>query len=335
MIKWFKMPNGELMEVDTVIEQGLLIDYYPTPYLKECAQERPWTGKPSTTQLIKGTREAYLQALTDYAIDPDDQAFRIIGTRGHHKLELRADEKMLAEGKMEKDEVTGMLDLLEEDPQRPGWYILWDYKTSGSYKVMKALGIVEKSRPMVDSDGVPVVYRKAGTRTEGRKKIAFKAGDPRIEKYYEPDPEQRDIPDWDLQVNRYRIAAEEYYGVKISRACIFIPVRDGDTQVAKGRGITRKTYVIPIPEMDPAKVEEYFNRKRDVLVGAITGYQFSVDNGDSEEKAVKDNVPPACDKLEAWEGRKCAKYCAVAERCVQIGGNPYISPADLAGKEGV
>ena len=314
--KWFKMPNGELMEIETVVKEGLLVEHYPSPYIRECAEQRPWTGKPSTTQLIKGTRQAYLELFQDFAIDPDDQAFRIVGTWGHTGLELQAGEGEMAETKFSEGEISGIADHMELDPAEPGSYIMDDYKVSGSFRVVKALGIVKKTRPMVDENGEPVVYKKSGKWG--------KAGDPRTEDYYEADPKQVDLGDWKLQINFYRIRAQDELHVKISRMRIFVPVRDGGLMMARNRGITKKTYSFWVPRMDDDEVRAWFEKRRAALIGATTGYAMSIEAGDSAEKALLDNIPEACSKDEAWDGNKCRGYCPVAEICTKH-GNPFIS----------
>jgi hypothetical protein len=50
-------------------------------YLKLVSAERPWTGKPSTTQLIRGNLEAFLLLTKDYSISPDSRAFFSMGRR--------------------------------------------------------------------------------------------------------------------------------------------------------------------------------------------------------------------------------------------------------------
>ncbi len=323
-IKWFKMPEGELVDTATVIDRGLLIDHYPTPYLMECANQRTWNGQASTTQLIRGTRLAYLELLVDYAIDPDDQAFRIVGSRGHAKLETQANLRGdFAETRFDHGEITGIADHLEPDPAAPGFYILDDYKVSGAFKVLKGLGLtkVERKRPMLDEQGNPVLYKKAGK--------GFQKGDPRMETYHEVDQTKRDVRDWDLQLNHYRIRAEAELvvngePVRISRMRIFVPVRDGGTHTARSMGIDKKTYSLWIPIMDNAEVMEYFERKRKLLLKAMEGYHMSIDAGHDHEKALKDNAPPPCSKEEAWDGRRCSRYCDLAETCAKI-GNPYLS----------
>ena len=85
------------------------------PTLISVSRQREWTGKPSTTQLINGTRLAYLQIVHDYAVDPFDRAFALLGTRHHMRLEKVAQTlNALSEEKMDGDD-TGILDLLVPD----------------------------------------------------------------------------------------------------------------------------------------------------------------------------------------------------------------------------
>lgn len=100
---------------------------------------------PSTTQLLNPTRMAYLQITKPYAINPFDSAFMLLGTRHHKTLEIVASriKGLIAEKKLSKSEAsqnTGILDLLEPDELKEGYYKLIDYKTWGSYSVAKTLG---------------------------------------------------------------------------------------------------------------------------------------------------------------------------------------------------
>jgi hypothetical protein len=69
-----------------------------------------------------------------------ESAFMLLGTRVHGKLDYTAKQLgMMSEKKLDF-EISGILDLLEPDSLCPDKYILYDYKTSGSYAVAKALG---------------------------------------------------------------------------------------------------------------------------------------------------------------------------------------------------
>lgn len=110
------------------------------PTLYEIGKTREWRGKPSTTQLLKGVRQVYLEIKHPFAINPLDSAFMLLGTRHHQKLEYSAKQLEMIAEKQINAEISGILDLLEPDCLNPDKYILYDYKTSGSYAVARALG---------------------------------------------------------------------------------------------------------------------------------------------------------------------------------------------------
>ena len=141
--KYFICPNKEQIEIDHCLEQCLSEKgrCLSLPTLYSIGEQREWTGTPSTTQLIKGTRQAYLEITESYAINPKDMAFTLLGTRHHQRLEVIAKKlKMIAEKKL-TGAVTGIIDLLEPDELNNGYFKLTDYKTWGSYAVAKALGL--------------------------------------------------------------------------------------------------------------------------------------------------------------------------------------------------
>jgi len=143
MLKYFLCPDGNKIEVKECLEkcrrpEGRCLSL---PTLSSIGQVREWKGKPSTTQLLNPTRLEYLQITKPFAIDPFDQAFALLGTRHHQRLEAVAKkiEGLEAEKKLE-GETTGIVDLLEPIDGGDN-YRLIDYKTFGSYAVAKLLGI--------------------------------------------------------------------------------------------------------------------------------------------------------------------------------------------------
>lgn len=113
------------------------------PTLTTIGYVRRWHGTPSTTQLLNPTRLEYLSITHDFTVDPFDQAFSLLGTRHHGRLEQVAKKiEGLESELLLKGEVSGILDLLE--PINGGdTYRLIDYKTFGSYSVAKHLGLKE------------------------------------------------------------------------------------------------------------------------------------------------------------------------------------------------
>ena len=151
MLKYFICPDGTRIEIAECLEhcpraEGRCMSL---PTLKVVGSQRPWTGTASTTQLLKGTREAYLEITEEFAIDPDEHAFMVLGTRHHQLLDKVAKKlKMISEEKL-KGEVSGILDLLEPDDGGNS-YTLWDYKTTASYKIANVLGLTDKPPDLRD-----------------------------------------------------------------------------------------------------------------------------------------------------------------------------------------
>ncbi len=311
----FKLADGSLVSVEDALEKGVLIDLYPTAYLRLVADQRVWKGKPSTTQLINGTRLAYLLLTTDYAEDPDGQMFRVHGTLSHATLEKFSGAQERAEQKFSGYDISGVLDSIEEGPD--GTLYLTDYKRSGSYKIKSALGYVKQKRPMLDENGAPVLYKRNGK--------GYTAGQPRLEDFCIVDPAARDCAEWDDQLNFYRIIAEDALQETLAILRIFAMVRDGGTQIAKGYGLTQNTYMIPVPRLDNEAVLARFGGKRKALLSHMDGVAMSLETGTNREEASIENIPPACTKSESWDGRRCKGYCPVAEACRKAGGNPYFA----------
>jgi len=265
------------------------------PTLKRMARQRKWNGKPSTTQLINGTRLELLKITTRFYIDPQKLAFALLGTKHHEKLE---DAEFLVEEKFEDENMTGIMDYWSEEEEA-----LIDYKTSGSFKVAKALGIV--CRKEEDPSGTK--YQRAGSykyfdfasnQTLTKK---FKKGDPKMINVFEADPARADMQDWVLQLNRYRLFLEET-GFTVKEMKVQATVRDGGLQVATQRGLDRNIYLIPAPRMQDKDVQDYFSEKAAAL-----------------HEALRTGHAPKCTDEETWSGKRCKDYCEVAETCRTMG----------------
>lgn len=290
MLRWFICPDKEKTEVSDCISGKCRMGNRCAPlgYLQLCARQRKWDGTPSVTQLIDGTRKQFLMIRTDYAEDPKDCAWKVLGTKSHAGLD-EDNDLSFTEEKFVEDGISGTADLIEQQPNGDMWLI--DYKVSGSYKVAQALGIVKVEREKLDEHGNVLKYKN---------------GKPQKDVEWVVDPLKRDVDDWALQLNAYRLLVEKQ-GFKITALKIFTIVRDGRTYVAEGRGVKDPYAYIDIPMKTDEEVREYFNGKRDVLVSAM-------DSG---------NVPAPCSPSETWSGRKCNGYCPVKDECLKY-GNPYI-----------
>jgi len=135
----FICPDGQRVEKeDCLVSCRLGRRCLTLPTLMACGQDREWTGKPSTTQLLSGLRLAWLKIKRDYFIEPQGRAFALLGVRHHAKLEEFAKvAQLVTEHKLDGD-ITGIVDLLEPETDDGGAYILSDYKTWGSYSLVKA-----------------------------------------------------------------------------------------------------------------------------------------------------------------------------------------------------
>ena len=291
---------GERIEIQKCLNEGVLSEFYPLPFLKMCAAERVWKGTPSVTQLINGTRMEYLKLTTDYAIDPSDMAFAVIGSQAHKKLEDFDTDISFPEEKLCRADITGIIDLLERQSNGDWW--LQDYKTWGSFKVAKCLGIKKKEKPLLDEAGNQVLLKS------GKNK-----GKPKTEKIFSRDPKAVDMAEAILQLNRYRMMAEEALQEPIKAMRVFAIVRDGGTYVATGRGITEKTYYIDVPFRDDKMIDEYFEMKKNHLSIAL-------------ERKI---MPGLCTELENWEGRRCQGYCSVSDTCRAVGDNRHLEDESL------
>lgn len=136
MLKFFKCPNGNIVDIGACLsENGCYNRCKSLSTLTMCADSRNWTGKPSCTQLINGTRLEYLKIINDYSIDPDDSMFAILGTKAHLNLE-KQNTNVLIEKEVEHLGITGIIDEIDIIN---GKHILIDHKTSGSYKIKQYL----------------------------------------------------------------------------------------------------------------------------------------------------------------------------------------------------
>lgn len=279
----FICPDGAKIQVtDCLAEGGCRMGNRcaTRSYLRLVSTERPWTGKPSTTQLIRGTMESFLRLTTDYATSPDGRAFMINGTKAHSALEAADDEFSLLEQRFDGDDVqeTGISDVIEIED---GCTILADYKTSGSFKVAKALGFRVVERPSGE------VYKS------GKRK-----GEEKMIRELVRDDQYIDRWEWELQLNKYRIESTKL-GFRPDELRIQCVVRDGGTFIARSRGVFRNVYYFKINMLPDEEVLAFFKSKREALAQALK-------QGDWTE---------ACGGKENWDGLKCQRYCDVAEFC--------------------
>ena len=277
--KWFICPDGQQCDITDCLTGCRIADQLPAGRclslrtLRLIAEQREWTGIPSTTQLLKGTREAYLELVTDYALDPQDELWRVNGTKVHKLLEQYHDNA-LGEERLYDEVCSGQFDFYDPDSKT-----LFDSKTWGSYKIMKAQGLQQIE---VDTGEV---Y-----------KTGAKKGKPKTRKEWVEGGEP-DLFNEEIQMNDYRMKLEAA-GFPVERMFIESLCRDGNTYMARQRGIEQVGVLIPIRRLPDEEVAAYLTAKKQRLDAALNGAR-----------------PKACNDYERWDGRKCERYCRVREAC--------------------
>lgn len=294
--KFFKCPDGETVEINKCLEvKGCRMKSRcaTLPYLRLVGFDREWRGV-SPSSAGNGARQIYLKAVTDYAVDPADRVWASFGTAVHGKLSIhKHTDNVLSEEVLSDDTMQGIPDVLEEDEEALGCFVLYDYKSGGSYKVAKQLGmkVIKEDIPILDEEGNPVLLKSG----ENKGKVKTKQ-----KRTIEIHPEEADLFNVEMQLNRYRIFYEKM-GYPISRMIVQAIPRDGGTIVAEGRGIDKKLYLIPIKRLPDIEVQTYYdNLKQEVQKAFDTGYA------------------PKCNDYESWNGRRCKGFCEVSEACKEL-----------------
>jgi hypothetical protein len=199
--------------------------------------DRKWDGVSHVTNLLNGTLEEYLKIKHDYAIKPEGRAYALLGS-GHHALledHTLVSKNWLSEFHLTCSFMQGTADLIIFNDGGKTFTIL-DYKTWGSYKVAKVLGIV-------------------------------KASD---KKSFIVDPAKVDMSHEILQLNAYRYMTELIYPeYKCKELTIQTTVRDGGVMIANSRGITKPIYMIDIPIIPNYEVEAFFKPRAELLLSAV------------------------------------------------------------------
>lgn len=284
----FRCPDGEKVNIQVCLKSCRLDERcltYPTLILIVAGQ-REWNGKASVTQLLNGTMLEYLKITSDYTVSPRGRAYSLLGTAHHIKMAKPAGDWITEKRLIDPEsEITGILDLLEPDPKHPGQYHLIDYKTYGSYRVAKLLGLV--SAKVVHPTEV---YKRSGTWGA--------AGTPKMVTVFHQDPLAVEQLEEQLQLNAYRLQVKKL-GYIINSLRLQVTVRDGGTEVARSRGIDQPIYYpIEIKLLADEVVEAFLNLKlRDLTEALANGWT------------------KPCNDKECWDGIRCRDYCDVAEFC--------------------
>jgi hypothetical protein len=275
----FKCPDGEVIFIPQCLKQCRMEQRcLSRRTLRMVADQRPWNGEPSTTQLLKGTREAYLEITeTDYALDPMGELFRVLGSKAHAYLEEFTDNE-LSEERLRDNIASGQFDFYDPDEKA-----LYDTKTWGSFKVARALGFTTERVDIPTGE-----FYKTGE----------KKGQPKTKKQTNIVQGKPDMPETEIQLNHYRMMLESA-GFPVEKMFVEAIIRDGNTFTAKNRGIDMNGKLIPVRFIPDEDVKAFLGQKRDNLLWALE----------------TETMPSPCSPDESWEGRKCKDYCRVAKFC--------------------
>lgn len=208
--------------------------------LKAIAERRDWDGTPSTTQLLKGTREMWLQINVPYYIDPQSRIPTIIGTGAHSLLEQYGDGT--SEERITDDTSSGAYDYYEDG-------CLYDLKTYGSYQAAKVMGF--------EKEQVPDGYYKTGDK---KGQVKYK----NIINYNG----RKNRLDLAIQLNDYRMKIEST-GRKVDELWCEILVRDCGTYLAKQRGVMRNGYLVRINKVSDKWILRFMQAKAKRLISHL------------------------------------------------------------------
>lgn len=292
MLTRYKCPDGKEREISQCLngcitnerfECGRCLSYR---MLREMASEREWSGMPTVTQLLSGTRAEYLKITKEYAVTPQSMIAAYLGSSCHAQLEQAADEgRMLREKRLldPTGTYTGQFDCYDTQEK-----ILYDTKTYGSYKAAQVLGVEAQKKAMLNpATGEFVLTPRGKMRYE--------------KSYVRTVRKMREVT---LQLNAYRIMLEAA-GYPVKEMRLEIIVRDGGTWLAKDRGVFQNAYLVKINRVSDRWLQRFMLAKARMLTEAL--------------KAKK--MPPPCRPIECWGGLKCKDFCAVEQFCREDDGN--------------
>ena len=214
------------------------------PVLHAVGRTRAWYGKPSVTQLIKDTRQTYLEITNDYAIEPLKSIASMIGTNGHSLMENNVPNGFLSEVRFDDDITSGQIDGYDLINKT-----LIDFKLFGAYRSAKALG--KRSR-----------WVNKGNYVRGVKK-----GQPKWVQVYE-DGGIRDVMEISIQLSYYRKLLNDH-GLQVNDIVVQLLLRGGLDKTARSYGLDKTGYQIHLNGISTLWVRRYMKCKYDRLMKAL------------------------------------------------------------------
>lgn len=243
--KYFKCPDGQKIEITECYKHCRMVERCMVlPVLKSVGKIRPWYGKPSVTQLLKDTRQTYLEIKNDYAIDPQKSIASMIGTNSHSLMEGNVPNGFLSEVRLEDDITSGQFDAYDMKNKT-----LIDFKFFGAYRIAMALG--KRAR-----------WVNKGVYVRGTKK-----GQPKWEQVYQ-DGGVRDVLEISKQLSYYKYLMKQH-GLEVNEIKVQMLIRGGLDKVAKSYGLDRMSYVIRLNGISERWIRLYMKAKYDRLMKAL------------------------------------------------------------------
>lgn len=243
--KFFKCPDGQKIEIEQCYKKCRMAERCMLlPVLKAVGKTRPWHRKPSVTQLLKDTRQTYLEIVNDYAIDPQKGIASMIGTNSHSLMENNVPNGFLSEVRLEDDITSGQFDAYDMKNKT-----LIDFKFFGAYRIAMALG----KRPK---------WVSKGTYSRGVNK-----GKPKwVQEFV--DGGIRDVLEISKQLSYYKVLMKAH-GLEVKDIKVQMLIRGGLDKTAKSYGLDRMSYVIRLNGISERWIRIYMKAKYDKLMKAL------------------------------------------------------------------
>lgn len=243
--KFFKCPDGEHINIGDCYKKCRMGSRCMLlPVLKAVGKTRAWYGKPSVTQLLKDTRQTYLEIKNDYAIDPDKSIASMIGTNSHSLMEGNCPNNYLSEVRIEDDITSGQFDAYDMKTKT-----LIDFKFFGAYRIARALG--KKFKYVANG-----VYQRGVNKGKTKWELRMVDGG------------THDVMEISKQLSYYKILMEKV-GLKVKNIQVQMLVRGGLDKTAKSYGLTKMSYVINLHGISKHWIRIYMKAKYDRLMKAL------------------------------------------------------------------
>lgn len=243
--KYFKCPDGKKIEISECYKKCRMEERCMLlPVLKAVGKTRAWYGKPSVTQLLKDTRQTYLEIVNDYSIDPQKSIASMIGTNSHSLMEGNIPNGYLAEVRLEDDITSGQFDAYDMKNNT-----LIDFKFFGAYRIAKALG----KRMKWVADGV---YQRGINKGKTKWVQMFIDGG------------VRDVLEISMQLSYYKKLLKDH-GLKVDKIMVQMLLRGGLDKTAKSYGLDRMSYPIKLHGVSEVWIVKYMRAKYNKLMEAL------------------------------------------------------------------